>query len=46
MRQPYVPPAHADDDLSAELAKLTDIRDRGVLAEQECVAAKAQVLGL
>jgi hypothetical protein len=48
-QQGYVQPppaAPAEDDLTAKLDRLTVMRDRGQLTEQEFAAAKAQLLGL
>ena len=39
------PPAPPDDSLTAELERLATLRDRGVLTDQEFVAAKGKLLG-
>lgn len=44
--QAAAPPPPAGNDLSAQLAELTELRDRGVLTEQEFAAAKAKLLGI
>lgn len=38
-------PAPAGDDTVAQLSRLGDLRDRGVLSDQEFEAAKRRVLG-
>jgi hypothetical protein len=43
---PPAPPAPGGSGLSAQLAELTEMRDRGVLTEQEFAAAKAKLLGI
>jgi hypothetical protein len=37
--------AHDDDDLTAKLQKLADLRSAGVLSDTEFAAAKARLLG-
>jgi membrane protease subunit (stomatin/prohibitin family) len=37
--------ANADDDLTAKLQKLADLRSAGVLSDTEFTAAKARLLG-
>ena len=46
-QQVYAPPPAAPAaDVTGQLARLTEMRDRGQLTEQEFAAAKAQLLGL
>ncbi|GAA1037102.1 hypothetical protein GCM10009557_49690 [Virgisporangium ochraceum] len=40
------PPPPAQNDLSTQLAELTELHDRGVLDDQEFAAAKAKLLGI
>jgi hypothetical protein len=42
---PPPPSAPPDDSLTAELERLATLRDRGVLTDQEFVAAKGKLLG-
>lgn len=43
---PVPPAAPAGDDLTAKLDRLTAMKERGQLTEDEFVAAKAKLLGL
>ena len=40
------PPPPSGSDLSTQLAELTELRDRGVLTDEEFAAAKAKLLGI
>jgi hypothetical protein len=43
---PPVQAAPAEDDLTAQLRRLGELRDQGVLNEEEFAAAKARLLGI
>jgi hypothetical protein len=43
---PPVQAAPAQDDLTAQLRRLGELRDQGVLSEDEFAAAKARLLGI
>jgi hypothetical protein len=40
----YLPPAPAQDDLAAQLQKLSNLHNSGVLSDEEFAAAKAKLL--
>jgi hypothetical protein len=42
---PAPPPAPAGDDMAAQLTKLAQLHDSGVLTDEEFAASKAKVLG-
>ena len=43
---PAAPPAPAEDDQMAQLQKLADMHNSGILTDDEFAAAKAKALGL
>jgi predicted Zn-dependent peptidase len=45
-QQAYAPPADAAPDYAAELAQLAQLRDQGILTEEEFEAKKKQILGI
>jgi membrane protease subunit (stomatin/prohibitin family) len=45
-QQPTPASAQSGDDLTAELERLSRLRDQGVLTDEEFSAAKAKLLGL
>jgi len=44
--QPAPPPAPAPDDVYAQLRKLGELKDAGILTEEEFTAKKAKLLGI
>ncbi len=44
--QPAPPPAAPADDVYAQLRKLAELKDAGILTEEEFASKKAQLLGL
>jgi hypothetical protein len=40
------PPAGGGDDITAEIERLSDLKTRGLISEEEFAAAKAKALGI
>jgi len=45
-QQPAAPAAPAEPDYAAELEKLAQLKNQGILTEEEFQAKKAQILGI
>jgi hypothetical protein len=44
--QQQAPPPQAEDDSIAQLKQLAELRDQGILTDEEFAAKKAQILGI
>jgi hypothetical protein len=44
--QPAPAPAPAEDDTVSQLKQLAELKDQGILTEEEFAAKKAQILGI